>query len=54
VAPIRIDVKLENLGLGRRELEEEYVDPENIVRKPLELEREETEVRLMVAACMKS
>lgn len=42
--PVRIDIKLENMGLGRRELEDEYVDPENIYRKKLESEREETKV----------
>lgn len=44
IAPVRIDLKLENMGLGRKELEEEYVDPDNIVRKRLESEREETDV----------
>lgn len=44
VDPVRIDLKLENMGLGRKELEEEYVAPENIVRKLLESEKEETDV----------
>lgn len=43
IEPIRIELKDDSKGMGRKELDEEYVNPENIKRKLMEYEKEETE-----------
>jgi len=43
IEPIRIELKDDSKGMGRKELDEEYVNPDNIKRKLMEYEKEETE-----------
>ena len=45
IEPIRIDLKDDYWGLGRREIEEHYTDADNIKRPALESELEDTEER---------
>jgi len=39
IEPIRIELKEDSKGMGRKELDEEYVNPENIIRKLMEYEK---------------